>query len=154
MTLPKIVIFCAIITGSGLAILASMRVSQSTAIRETLNGKPIHLELAISPTQQYQGLSDRDSLCQQCGMLFPFTKTEPTVFVMRRMNFPLDIVWIKNNEVVGVSENIAPEHTPPYTPYPSPEAVDMVLELNAGMSNYYNLRTGEKVILIQLATNS
>ena len=154
MTLPKIVIISALVIGSSLAVLASIRVNQPTAIREMLNGKPIHLELAILPAQQYQGLSDRRNLCQECGMLFPFPKTEPTVFVMRRMNFPLDIVWIKNNEVVGVSERLTPEHTPPYTPYPSPGAVDMVLELNAGMANYYNLQIGEKVILMQLATNS
>lgn len=115
-----------------------------------LNNKEISLEIAKTPTEQYQGLSDRVSLCQHCGMLFIFTTSEPKTFVMRRMQFPLDIVWIHQQTVVGISKKLPPEHSEPYTLYPSPGAVDWVLELNAGAADFYNLEVGKKIYFYNL----
>ncbi len=139
----KIIIVSSGIIGAVLAILVYMTTSPGSSEDFVLNGLPIKLEIASSPVKQYQGLSDRVELCSECGMIFPYQTAEVRTFVMRRMNFPLDIVWINNNKVVGISENLSPEQTGPYKPYASLVPVDTVLEINAGQAKKYNLRIGE-----------
>jgi len=107
-----------------------------------LNHKVINLEIAQTPAEHFQGLSDRQDLCSACGMLFVFRDLEIKTFVMRRMNFPLDIVWIKNDKVIGINQNLPPEGLEPIAKYSSPEPVDMVLEIPAGQADYYQLSEG------------
>jgi uncharacterized membrane protein (UPF0127 family) len=139
----KIIIVSSCIIGAVLAILVFMTTPQSLAEDFVVNGLPIKLEIASSDLKQYQGLSDRVELCSECGMIFLYQTAEVRTFVMRRMNFPLDIVWIHNKKVVGISENLPPEQTGPYKPYASLVPVDTVLEINAGHAKKYNLRIGE-----------
>lgn len=146
MALPSSVLIVALILGISLGVLTALQGKESQAKKSTtffLNGKPIQLEIADSPHKQYQGLSDRDNFCDHCGMLFPYTSPRPLTFVMRRMRFPLDIVWIKDHVVIGVSYNLPPEQHEPYTLYPSPAPADTVLELQAGGATLYNLKAGQ-----------
>jgi uncharacterized membrane protein (UPF0127 family) len=149
MTWPKniSIIIIAIVIGGLLAFLTyiqSLNINQQYFI---LNNKPLHLEIASSPEKHYQGLSNRSALCSECGMLFIFPVPENKTFVMRQMQFPLDIVWINQQTVVGISRNLPPEQVEPYTPYPSPGPVELVLELNAGTAEKYGLQVGEKFSL-------
>ena len=112
-----------------------------------LNGQPIAIEVADTPESRYQGLSDRASLCSRCGMLFLFPASAQQTFVMRRMHFPLDIVWMNKNIIVRIDSKLPPENTEPYTLYPSPGEVDSVLELNAGAAETYGLLVGQKISL-------
>ncbi len=98
----------------------------------TIRENKIQVEFVEQERDWYNGLSRRPSLCKNCGMMFNFFKSAPKTFVMREMNFPLDIVWINRGELIGISANLEPEHKEPYTPYPSVGSVDQVLELNAG----------------------
>lgn len=112
-----------------------------------INGQVIYLEQALTPTEHYLGLSHRESLCEQCGMLFVFSNSIERTFVMREMNFSLDIVWLNGGEVIGLDENLEPEETPPYRLYDSPAPVDRVLELPSGGASRYNLKIGDKLLL-------
>lgn len=150
MALPNSVLITALILGVSLGVLTAVQEKESQAKKSTtffLNGKPIQLEIADSPREQYQGLSHRNTLCDYCGMLFPYTSPQPLSFVMRQMRFPLDIVWVKNQTVIGVSYNLPPEQHEPYTLYPSPGSADTVLELQAGGASLYNLEIDEPFIL-------
>lgn len=150
MTWPKITIVVIVSSVLGV-ILASLTYYQKISTPRQgdffLNNKLIHLEIAQSPEEQYQGLSDRPSLCSECGMLFVSAKSSPQTFVMRRMNFPLDIIWINQGVIMGISKDLSPEHIEPYTPYNSPTPVNWVLELNAGRAQDYNLQVGQKLHL-------
>lgn len=112
-----------------------------------INGHTIRVAVATTPAAHYQGLSDRPSICADCGMLFVFPQANNTSFVMRRMSFPLDIIWLRNRVITGMNLNLPPEHQEPYTSYPSAGAVDMVLELPAGAANRYNLNIGDELFL-------
>ena len=46
---------------------------------------------------------------------------------MKNMKFDIDIVWIVDNRVVGISQGYAKT---PYMLMPSPEKVNYVLEVN------------------------
>ncbi len=113
-------------------------------------GVPFTLELAISPAEQSQGLSDRASLPVGTGMLFPQRREQVPTFWMRRMQFPLDFVWISANCTVGdITEDVPPpasgtpdNNLPIYSP--SVEVL-FVLELNAGEVSENSLGVGDQV---------
>lgn len=115
-------------------------------ISDKINGHYLDLELALSPTEHYQGLSDRESLCPNCGMLFLFPEAKEQSFVMRNMNFPLDIIFISpENLIVKIYENLRPEGSEPKNFYKSFAPADKVLELNAGMSQILNFKEGDSL---------
>jgi uncharacterized membrane protein (UPF0127 family) len=92
------------------------------------------VELALSPTQHYRGLSNRDDLKNDEGMLFIFDKEQDKSFVMRDMNFPLDIIFIRDFRVVNLYQNLSPEGPQPTKSYHSGSPVDAVLEIKGGLS--------------------
>ncbi|MDX9778952.1 MAG: DUF192 domain-containing protein [Patescibacteria group bacterium] len=102
-------------------------------------------ELALSPAEQYQGLSGRPELKDREAMLFLFSEKKDRSFVMRNMNFPLDIIFINDNRVVNIYRNLAPEGASPSQSYHSGSPVDAVLEIKAGMSQACGLGLGSLV---------
>lgn len=63
------------------------------------------------------------------------------------MHFPLDIIWIAGNTIVGITQNISNDFDPArprfYTP---PVPVRRVLEVNAGFAEKNNLRIGNNIL--------
>ncbi|MFA6594463.1 MAG: DUF192 domain-containing protein [Candidatus Buchananbacteria bacterium] len=103
--------------------------------------KKITVELVTTEADKAKGLSDRQSLCADCGMLFVYNTPSAHNFWMKNMNFPLDIIWLKDNQIVGISENLLPATNQPTDIYASPGPVNAVLEVNAG----FVAKTGVKV---------
>lgn len=68
---------------------------------------------AIADTQdlRYTGLSDTDSLPEHYGMLFVFDDTGERTFVMREMDFGIDIVYADEDGII-TSIHHAPEPGP------------------------------------------
>ena len=111
-----------------------------------IDGRTISVEIADTPALQEQGLSDRKSLPADRGMLFIFPDKQIRTFWMRRMHFPLDIIWIDDRTIAGVEKNLPPEGDLPLKYYSSGRAVNYVLELNAGLADKYGMKKGDKVI--------
>lgn len=112
-----------------------------------INDKIIKIEIAASLAAQYQGLSDRPSLCADCGMLFIFDNKQEQEFVMRKMNFPLDIIFIADGKIKKIAANLPPEGENPKNIYSSGEAVNWVLEINGGSAEKNNFQIGNQVFL-------
>lgn len=110
-----------------------------------INSKEIKVEIVDTPKQQYNGLSNRENLCADCGMLFEFNNKQERTFVMREMNFPIDIIWIDDNIVIGIDKNLQPEGANYKNSYKSPAAIDYVLEVNSGFADKNNIKTGDNV---------
>lgn len=88
------------------------------------------LEYAITSDEQSRGLGEREQLCETCAMAFPFAVPGKYAIWMKGMRFPLDIVWIsQENRVVHIERAVAPESKRTYTPG---NVASMVLEFNAG----------------------
>lgn len=116
-----------------------------------INGATFNIEVASTVIEQTRGLSYRPSLGAQSGMLFIFGSGSVQSFWMFGMNFPLDMIWISDNVVAGFTQNVpaptsgtAPWSLPVYT---SPNNVDKVLEVNAGMVAKYNIKVGDTVTI-------
>ena len=111
-----------------------------------INDKAISLIVARSDKDRMKGLSGRDNLSEDQGMLFMFEKKGQYGFWMRDMKFPLDIIYIDDNTVVYLVENApAGAQAPNLTIYTPDTDVNRVLELNAGGAKKYGIKKGTKV---------
>lgn len=107
-----------------------------------LGGNKINIEVVSSPLATYRGLSGRDYLASNTGMLFVFNDYDKRQFVMRDMNFPIDIIFIKDGIVKEIKCDCPPEGSEPKVIYESSDAVDMVLEVPAGYAKANNIIPG------------
>ena len=90
-----------------------------------------------------QGLSNREKLAEDEGMLFVFDQPGIYGFWMKGMKFPLDFVWIKDNAVAEITEDVEVGRMD----IRPKEAVDKVLEVNSGWVKQNNVRVGDKIKL-------
>jgi uncharacterized membrane protein (UPF0127 family) len=110
------------------------------------------VEFATSTVAQARGLSGRPSLAEGAGMIFPFKNPGIQSFWMKDMNFPIDMIWIGGNKVLGFAENAEPQ---PGTPlfglkiYRSPDGVDTVLEVPAGTVAKDAIKVGDAVVITE-----
>ena len=113
----------------------------------TVSFHKIFVEIAETPQAITKGLSGRDKITDTQGMLFILKDIQNSRpgFWMNGMKFDLDLVWIKNNEIVELTQKIS--HTDMKTYYPS-EDVDMVLEVNSGWCDEFQIKAGDKVNLL------
>jgi hypothetical protein len=109
----------------------------------SINGQTVKVELAQSQAERLQGLSNRNRIAADQGMLFIYPTYAVRSFWMNEMQFPLDIIWIKDNQVVGVEPSVST--TTPLIPYHSPIAVNYVLEVNAGWTKTFSVTSGARV---------
>ena len=111
--------------------------------------KEINVEIADTLHEKDKGLSGKTHISDDEGMLFIFTPKTYPGFWMKNMNFAIDIIWISDNTIVQIDENIPPP--PPdrkdsdLTLYRPPKAVNFVLEVNAGFSQKNSIKVGDSV---------
>jgi uncharacterized membrane protein (UPF0127 family) len=100
-----------------------------------LTGSRLEVEVVNTPESLRRGLGGRTRL-ETDGMLFVYPSPQPVVFWMKDMLFAIDIIWLRDGEVIGIERNAQPPE--PETPdnelelYQSPGLVDMVLETEPG----------------------
>ena len=114
----------------------------------TINNKIFHVEVADTSLKRERGLSGRDRVGGGAdGMLFVFETPASYSFHMKDMRFPIDIIWIKDNRVIGISDSLEPSTEPvPPTYYP-PDNVNYVLEFPAGFAGRYGIDKGAEVAI-------
>ena len=102
-------------------------------------------EVVKSDAKKRTGLSGREKLDAGTGMFFMFDSPSKYSFWNKDMLFPIDIIWIKDGQVVDISENMPDfKTTPNYTVAPRAEA-NFVLEVNAGFVKEKNIKIGDEV---------
>lgn len=106
------------------------------------------VEVADTEFLQTKGLSGRDAIPANYGMLFVFPDLAIRQFWMKDVKFPLDIVWIQNDKVAGIIYGAQPESGDNFTIYESPEPVSMVLEVKAGEISNYGIKAGDGVAIM------
>jgi uncharacterized membrane protein (UPF0127 family) len=124
---------------------------KNTPQKEVIIGSTkINVTVADSEEERKQGLSGKDKLGENEGMLFVFdTKNVYPGFWMRGMKIPIDIIWIDDEIVAKIDKNvvISPEGTPDsqLKLYYPDKPIDYVLEVHAGFSDKNGLQVGDVV---------
>jgi len=117
-----------------------------------LKGQTLNVLLAENIYQQQKGLGGRNSIAPYDGMLFPFFLVGKHAIVMRDMEFPIDIVWLLDGEVVDFAPyvQIEPDKTEfEYTKYYPRTEANFVLELPAGWADEHELKIGDRMSVIR-----
>lgn len=103
------------------------------------------VELATTVQEQARGLMFREGLETNRGMLFVFKQENKYGFWMKNMLFPLDIIWInENQEIVFMARNMRPCSETCRTILPDKKA-KYVLEVNAGTIEKLDINLRDKL---------
>lgn len=123
-------------------ILSNMLIKNPQA---EINGHTFSLYLAKTANEQEVGLAKYKSIAQNQGMLFLFERSDYYSFWMKNMHFPIDIIFISNDKVVDVFNDVpvsANNNLPVYT---TKTKANKVLEINDGLAKKYGIKVGSEV---------
>lgn len=127
--------------------------SQNNISRVKINDTTIKVEVVDTADKRNKGLSGRDSLASDSGMLFIYDKMGKYPFWMKGMKFPLDFIWISGLRIVDILTNIAPPS--PNQPdqslpiYQSITPIDKVLEVAGGFASSHNIHVDDTIEIIK-----
>ena len=111
----------------------------------------IRVALQITQEEQGRGLAGCTYIPKNSGMYFVFDDTAERIFWMKGMVIPIDIIWIADGRVVGIHKQVQPEPLETadtyLAQYTSPQPVDAVLEVAAGVAEVYGIREGVELSL-------
>ena len=113
----------------------------------------VKAQVASSTNDRKKGLSGRDSLPINEGMLFVFEKSGKWTIWMKNMKFPIDIIWIDDSpaggkKIVDIAADAVPQpgkKDSELTLFKPRGDSKYVLEINAGLANLNNLKVGDAV---------
>lgn len=113
----------------------------------TIGKQIFKLYIAKTDKEKEIGLSEKKSLQQDFGMLFPFERADYYSFWMKNVQFPIDMIFINGKKIVKIYQNVQPpvakeESLAIYKPE---KPADKVLEINGGLSQKYNFKEGDEV---------
>lgn len=112
-------------------------------IKVNINNQNYYLEIASTPKQQAIGLSNRNSICTNCGMLFIFSHQGDQSFWMKNTLIPLDIIWLdKKFKIVKIVTALNTNSQKSYT-----AKAKYVIEVNANEAFKHNLKIGDTIQL-------
>ncbi|MBI3385224.1 DUF192 domain-containing protein [Candidatus Gottesmanbacteria bacterium] len=110
-----------------------------------INEQEIKVKLARTSREIEKGLGGQDQLTEKEGMLFIMPGYDRYSFWMKGMKFPLDIIWIEKDTVVDITKNIPLENNGNLTIYQPKTPANLVLEVNAGFSDKFGIKVGDKL---------
>ena len=120
--------------------------AQDQYVKTTVTAKNTTLvvDLALTPDQQSRGLSGREKMSENQGMLFVMHSPGRYGFWMKEMKFPLDILWLDTKGVaVYLKQNLQPCLTILNCPTYTPDTDSLyVLETVAGFSQRHAITKG------------
>jgi uncharacterized membrane protein (UPF0127 family) len=108
-----------------------------------IEGNPLTVELATTPTTRGCGLSHRDALPENRGMLFIFSDLRPRNFWMKDTAIPLSIAYLDKSGQIFSIQDMAPLQTD--TQYPSLRPAAYALEVNQGWFGAHGIEVGAVV---------
>lgn len=111
------------------------------------------LEIAQTPRQQQIGLMYRTSLAANRGMLFPYNPPRKVRFWMKNVRIPLDMVFLRDGEVMYVAANVPPCISWECPTYGPDLLIDQVIELRGGRAAELGVEVGDRINFIFLEDN-
>lgn len=144
-----VVALLALQTGAWATVVGPGEYNTTTVKAVDDNGtylESVHVRIAETSPQQYLGLSNTTSLAENEGMLFAYDRESSHTFVMRKMDFPLDIVFVASNgTVTEIHHAPIPENTPEDDLRSYQGEGQYVLEVDRRWANETGLDEGDHV---------
>ncbi|RZS91908.1 DUF192 domain-containing protein [Aquimarina brevivitae] len=124
-------------TKEGEATLFRVNDSSTTKITQ------LEIEIADNEYEIQTGLMYRKTMEPNRGMLFVFEEDAPRSFYMKNTQIALDLIFLNSDhKVVSIQKNAAPMNEKSLL---SEGPARYVLEVNAGLSEQWNLQKGDSV---------
>ncbi|MBT0607333.1 DUF192 domain-containing protein [Aequorivita echinoideorum] len=102
----------------------------------------LDIEIADDEYQTQTGLMYRHSMPENQAMLFVFNDEQRRSFYMKNTEIPLDIIYFNaEKKINSIQKNAKPNDE---TSLPSETVSQYVLEVNAGLSDRWNLQNGDR----------
>lgn len=102
----------------------------------------VRVEVADTPSSRARGLMFRTELPEGTGMLFVYPEETQSAYWMRNTPIPLDMIFIRQGEVVDIIENAVPYDETPLRP---DVLYTMTLEVPGGYAARHGVRIGARV---------
>jgi len=112
-----------------------------------IDGKKFKVEILKHNWELERGLSGREKLKNDTGVLFIFKEESKYPFWMKDMKFPIDIIWINDSKIVYIKHNVPIPITQNIPTFAPDVSARYVLEINAGLSEKYGFQIGDGVEL-------
>ena len=111
----------------------------------TINGHSLIVELAATPAARTCGLSHREDLPQNRGMLFIFPSPSPETFWMKDTLIPLSIAFVDNAGQIMNIQDMTPMQTEEL--YSSQGPARYAIEVNQGWFERNGIAAGDQVVM-------
>ena len=109
-----------------------------------IGGQQFSLEVANTDSAREKGLSERDGLAKNTGMLFVFDTPGDWRMWMVQMRFPIDIAWLdENKKIVHIKYNATPAEYPEV--YKADVPTKYVIEVPSGTFTSLNVQEGDSI---------
>ncbi len=132
------------ITIFSLMLLSIFFIACTSDIKQVSLGElTLDVEIADTYTSRAQGLSGREALAINQGLLFLWSQAGNQCIWMKDMKFAIDIIWIKDNQIVDLAQSVQPpkpgEKLETFCPK---NKANKVLDVNAGMAGKRSIVAG------------
>jgi uncharacterized membrane protein (UPF0127 family) len=116
-------------------------IEQTTSVI-TVKNTSVMVEIADTDAERTLGLSGRDTLASDHGLLFVFPRDTRANFWMKDMKFAIDIMWVDSQKkIIHIEDSLQPS-TYPKTFSPDADA-RYVLEVPAGFAKSHDILVGD-----------
>lgn len=129
----------------GLTFLAQPMWAECASDKVTVSGDwgqaHFTVDVADDFQERAQGLMFVEQMPMLTGMLFVYEKPQPVSFWMKNTLIPLDMIFTApTGEILAIHVNAIPGDT---TPIPGGDGVQMVLEVNGGLTTRLGIAVGD-----------
>jgi uncharacterized protein len=121
-----------------------------------IRNQTIFVDVVDTESTRNRGLGKRSSIGVNEGMYFVFDDVGFHGIWMKDMQFPIDIVWIRDNRIVDIKENVDPQIGAPLEELKTyfPKVLDdHVLELKAGRVKLLKAEIGDPISIHSLVND-
>lgn len=125
--------------------MAKVRSLDSQKVLLHIGGHSLLVEIAKTPPEQWLGLSGRERLDDDHGMIFVFSASDRHAFWMRGVPFPITVAFLNEQCEIVSTHDMEPNSEAHVLPS---EPVRLALEAPRGWFARKGVRTGDKVEVV------
>ena len=143
-----VILLAFLLVQSGFFVSAGEYDRATVTVHEGDGGEQLaNVDVRIADTQdkRYLGLSNTSSLARDEGMLFVHDEEGSHGYVMRRMDFPLDIIFVDANGTITTIHHAPTRENGARSMEPFQGHGKYVLEVNRGWANRTGVTVGDTV---------